>query len=254
MEYYLSDKNLKTDNFFYDLIKNNKEGWVELSVIQKCNAIKNMKLKDADIVAALEGSKDVEVSKDNKSIRRANNQALPAAPEGKDKNGNQKKRDAKAQGKEEAKEEKKTSVKKADSKTEEDEDAELDGRGNYVLGQLDFENPVIVHFETASTEKDYKVNWKDVENAIKEKFKKLKITYSRADQYMGELAFSSHKLPTKELETLTKTVLKIKDKDFKFTQLAGEELKAFWVKQGGHYNFCIQPKVRNSKKKEKLKK
>ena len=42
---------------------------------------------------------------------------------------------------------------------------------------------VIVHFETANRKEgeEFKVNWKDVENAVKLQFKKLKIVYSRAD-------------------------------------------------------------------------
>jgi hypothetical protein len=37
-----------------------------------------------------------------------------------------------------------------------------------------------------------------------------------------------------------------------FSKTLGEELKAFWQKQGGHYQFCIQPKLRNIKKQQKL--
>jgi hypothetical protein len=32
IEYYLSDKNLKKDNFFHNLITGNKEGWIDVSV------------------------------------------------------------------------------------------------------------------------------------------------------------------------------------------------------------------------------
>lgn len=41
---------------------------------------------------------------------------------------------------------------------------------------------------------EYKVNWKDLENMVKEKFDKLKVVYSRADKYDGHIAVSSHKL------------------------------------------------------------
>lgn len=71
---------------------------------------------------------------------------------------------------------------------------------------------------------------------------------------MGELALSSHNVCTEELEKLKETVLKVQEKDFKFKQLTGDDLKAFWQKQGGHYNFCIQPRLRNIKKNQKLKK
>ena len=51
-----------------------------------------------------------------------------------------------------------------------------------------------------------------------------------------------------EMEKLTQTTLKIQDHDVSFSKTLGEELKAFWQKQGGHYQFCIQPKLRNIKK------
>jgi hypothetical protein len=41
------------------------------------------------------------------------------------------------------------------------------------------------------------------------------------------------------LEQLTADTLKVQDKNFTFYKTAGEELKDFWAKQGGHYQFCI---------------
>jgi hypothetical protein len=42
---------------------------------------------------------------------------------------------------------------------------------------------IIVHFETTESEgdKDFKVQWKDMETALKANFKRIKIAYSRAD-------------------------------------------------------------------------
>ena len=59
---------------------------------------------------------------------------------------------------------------------------------------------MIVHFETKPKKgdsEDFKINWKDVETSVRLNFNKLKIVYSRADQYMGELALSSHNLDSK---------------------------------------------------------
>jgi len=76
-----------------------------------------------------------------------------------------------------------------------------------VLTLPDFENPIIVHFETLDTADsgDFKVNWKDVENAVKKRFPKLKIPYSRADQFEGDLAFASYRLNSEQLEELCNT-------------------------------------------------
>jgi hypothetical protein len=56
----------------------------------------------------------------------------------------------------------------------------------------------------------------------------VKIVYSRADQYNGELAISSFKLNTGELDKLTATPLTIAGKEFTFEKLIGDDLKGFW--------------------------
>ena len=46
--------------------------------------------------------------------------------------------------------------------------------------------------------------------------------------------------------------MKVLDTDVTFEKLDGEKLKAFWQKEGGHYQFCITPKLRTIKKQQKL--
>lgn len=43
----------------------------------------------------------------------------------------------------------------------------------------------------------------------------------------------------------------IGEKSYKFSKLEGEPLKEFWQNHGGHYNFCIQHKMRAAKKASK---
>lgn len=134
----------------------------------------------------------------------------------------QRKRDAKAAGKKSNEEEKGEEV---------DEPVQLDERGNPILVNADFENPIIVHFKTEGKDGDsFKVNWKEVENEVRQKFPTLKIVYSRADQFQGDLAISSHKLKQANLEKLTSSSLKIQDRQFTFEKTTGEELKEFWQK------------------------
>ena len=113
-----------------------------------------------------------------------------------------KKRDAKAAGKEEGK-------KETSAKEEEDKLPELDARGNPVLSNADFENPIIIHFKAATPAPEFKISWKDVEAAVRKDFPRLKIVYSRADPHEGDLALSSHRLNNVELDKLTSTTLKI---------------------------------------------
>jgi hypothetical protein len=95
---------------------------------------------------------------------------------------------------------------------------------------------LIVHFKTEGEEaEEFKVNWKDVETTFKAAFPKLKVVYSRADKFEGDLAVSSHRLTQENSKTIDEAKLSIQGREFVFTKTVGEELKSFWQKQGGHY-------------------
>jgi hypothetical protein len=46
MEYYLSDKNLQTDEFFFEHISDSVDGFIPLNLFLKCNKIKKLKVED----------------------------------------------------------------------------------------------------------------------------------------------------------------------------------------------------------------
>ena len=71
---------------------------MELSHVMNCNKIKQLKVKEDDVVEAVKDSDEVEVSADNKKIRRKEGKAVPALEKTAEK-----KREAKAAGKEEEK-------------------------------------------------------------------------------------------------------------------------------------------------------
>lgn len=75
VEYYMSDENLKGDQFFHEKISANAEGWLPLSLILSCNKMKAMKATLEDVIKALEGSK-LEL-KDTAFVRRPANAPLP---------------------------------------------------------------------------------------------------------------------------------------------------------------------------------
>jgi len=50
------------------------------------------------------------------------------------------------------------------------------------------------------------------------------------------------------LKVLKDQKLGKEDKKFDFSLLEGEDLKDFWQKQGGHYHYCIAPKLRLARK------
>ena len=80
--------------------------------------------------------------------------------------------------------------------------------GRIQFCHQDFENTLIVHFKTedqdTAKDEEYKVNWKDIELMIKNKFDKLKNVYTRADKYEGDLAISSYKHSKQQFEELIK--------------------------------------------------
>ena len=248
VEYYFGDTNLARDEFFRDMIKSGKDGYIEIGAILKCNKIKHLGVnKASQVVAALKGSQAVEVSKDGLKIRRTGNASLP------DKVDTPvKKRDAKA-------EEKKAATTNGNSKEEEVKEAEpvqRDEQGRIIFCLADFENTLIVHYKTEDkdeeADKDYKVSWKDLESYIKEHLDQIKVVYSRADKYEGDLAISSHKLNKDQYKQLIALKnVKVGTKNFCFEETHGEELKEFWQKQGGHFQYCIAPKLRLARKNQR---
>lgn len=202
MEYYLSDKNLAIDKFFREEIEKGKNGYVDLTKFMQCNKIKQMEgISIAKIVEACAGSKEVEISKDKKQVRRVNNKELPEKQA-------VKKRDAKGADKEEKKKgDANGTAGGKEAEAENDEPVQRDEQGRIIFHVQDFENPLILHFATKDQNKDkdeeYKVNWKDIEKLVKENYEKLKVVYSRADKYEGDLAISSHKLNKAQYATLS---------------------------------------------------
>ncbi len=213
VEFYLSDSNLSRDKFFNEKLAESKEGWLDLTHILACNKVKAMGIAAKDIAEAIKDSTQLEVDSSGLKIRRKGGKPAPELL---------KKRDSKGASKEE-------------EKKEDEGLPQLDARGNPVLSNSDFENPIIIHFKVENAQGEFKVNWKEVETAVKNAFPHLKIIYSRADPLEGDLAVSSHRINNAELAKLSEAKLKIQGQDFAFSKTAGEELKTFWQKQGGHY-------------------
>lgn len=70
IEYYLSDKNLETDSFFHDLINNAKDHYIFVGVLLNCNKIKKLTSDINDVIAAIEASELLSLSKDKIKVKR----------------------------------------------------------------------------------------------------------------------------------------------------------------------------------------
>ena len=69
---------------------------------------------------------------------------------------------------------------------------------------------MIIHFKTTGKEgEEFKVNWKEVEETVRKDFPRVKIVYSRADQFEGDLALSTHKMKNAEVDKLVAATVKI---------------------------------------------
>lgn len=153
-------------------------------------------------------SNEVEVSEDKTQIRRRENAPLPEL-------NTERKRDAKAAGKAKA--------------PEEPEEDQVDANGRVVLVEKDFDNPLIVQFDVEIAEgEEFKVNWKEIELAVRDTYPMLKMTYARGDDHGGQLALSNLRMKQELLDQLLGAKMTIKEKEYKFSKLEGEPLKEFW--------------------------
>ncbi len=179
IEYYLSDKNLAKDKFFRDQIQTSKDGYIALSHFLNCNNVKTNKWTVADIIAACKSSTELEFK--GETVRRAGNKPLPER-----QLVESKKRDQ-----------------KASEKVQEAQEDEYDEEGKIILVERDFDNPIIVTYSAeVKPSEEFKVDWKQVEKVIKEKFPKLKIIYSRMDPHGGHVAISSLRIKKDLLDAL----------------------------------------------------
>ena len=77
IEYYLSDMNLETDEFFYKVISNEKEGYLDLEYIMQCNKVKKAGWDKNMIIDSIKDSELIELNEQKTKIRRKGNKPLP---------------------------------------------------------------------------------------------------------------------------------------------------------------------------------
>ena len=77
IEYYLSDMNLETDEFFYKVISNEKEGYLDLEYIMQCNKVKKAGWDKNMIIDSIKDSELIELNPEKTKIRRKGNKPLP---------------------------------------------------------------------------------------------------------------------------------------------------------------------------------
>ena len=77
IEYYFSDSNLESDEFFHNLISKEKDGFLDLKYILQCNKIKKAGWTKEQIIESIKDSNQIESNPDKSKIRRKDNKPLP---------------------------------------------------------------------------------------------------------------------------------------------------------------------------------
>jgi hypothetical protein len=70
IEFYMSDENLKSDNFFHNLISSNKDHLVAINVLLNCKRIQKMRPSLRDLQEAIQASGELILSSDKTYFKR----------------------------------------------------------------------------------------------------------------------------------------------------------------------------------------
>lgn len=264
MEYYLSDKNIQHDQFFYERVKMSADkGYFDLSLFLNCNNIKKFgNIQTSDLLESVENSEFVETKKvdDSFMIRRVGNKLLPNFLGKKLKNDIAEK------------EEKKQKEKLKDPR-------------NLMNHMIENQDPIILQL---SSDKDQAIKWKDLLKNIESQYNEFEIIYIRFSFQKGNAALFP-KLNNTQIENYNQTLLNNNDLNLKESdnnenikkldnnrkssennalEISGdqiskvttktfemeginftaalaneEELNTFWKEHGSHYEFCISTRL-----------
>jgi hypothetical protein len=245
IEYYLSDKNLQHDTFFYEKIAETKDGYIDANLFLNCNNIKKLDVKIEDVILACKNSSKVDCDKKHLLLRRKDNLALP--------NFLGRKRD-------------KDFVDEKERKKATADDPKVK-----LAWLLENEDPIILYL---SSDKDQVIKWKELSKKLKELYPEYECVYIRFSFQKGQAALFSKDSKClelfKPLETNTvdenlhlKETNEVKvnksensvsslesEKNFNIdgvnltSRLAKDkELAEFWKTHGSHYEFCITSRL-----------
>lgn len=254
IEYYLSDKNLQHDPFFYEKIK--LDNFVSIEAILSCNNIKKLDTTKEDIIKALENSVSLELTNDSNGIKRKISE-LP--------NFLGKKKGIEGETLKE--------FKKLDNMN-------MEEKVNYLMEVID---PIILYI---SSDKDQAVKWRDVSRKITESYKNLECVYIRfshqkghaamfpklsqemfnnkdinkeeknlevlvneTSKYLEDVKIKATELREKILKELVPIKFTLDDINFESSVADEDQLNDFWFNHGSHLDFCLSTK--NSKNEKR---
>jgi len=227
VEYYLSDKNLKQDAFFHDIISKDAHHAIPIEAIMKCNKIKKMNIDSGIIVEAISKSTEIEVTADKTAIKRKNDSPIPdldPQPTKKiitesngSKNGSS------------------VNKKHEEHKIEEEKPKPV------------IKEPLVF---TLKTEQPYLAGRKSLQEKI-EAVIGMSVPYCRMAKQEGNFVVDKSNLPEEIKNKFTTEGFTYENLKFAVKEAEGGDLKTFWDKHGQHYNTCVNAKEKSQKDKDK---
>jgi hypothetical protein len=244
IEYYLSDKNLQHDQFFYDKLLNDPNGYLDLNYFLNCNNIKKLDIKIEDIQAALADSEILLLNKDKTGVKRKD-EKLPNFL-GKKRRDEEKNKD----------------------KTNDNTDGK-DNKDNTIclINNYETNDPIIL---ILSSNLDKAMKWKELVKKLKDAIPNYDVVYTRFGYQKGhaaifpknaesqnddqpkELKLNDDCNETDKIDTAKKLDIAFEMDGIQITakEANEQEAKDFWKEHGGHYEYCLGLKLNEMSKKK----
>jgi len=205
IEYYLSNENLKHDEFFYNIIKESPNATVPVDTLLNCNKLKKLGATKDQVVSAIAGSEKLKITEDASGIKRSAEAELPEFEPRK-----QIKTDRGA-----------TKVQAYSAPTSESKSFE----------------PKIFKITLNKTEDGLK--WDKIQGEI-QKATDCKIGYTRVNNTEGHFAVDLNNLSAEGKDKIVQTPVKIGEVEVKIEECLGDDLKKFYHDHGGHLDMCLE--------------
>lgn len=224
VEYYLSDENLKQDEFFHSQIKTSQDRYLGLHLIMKCKKIKSLNVKnEQQLVEAIKASDILELNENNTGVRRKDNPELPVLEKSTKK---AKLNDSSAH-----------TVNNASEPTENQEETKNnDSDNNGSENPFDNFEPLVFD---VTCEKEGVANWKLIQEDLLRTYN-LHVPYARFAKVEGNFVLNQSRVPQETVDNLEKTGLKIGDAIINVKLAKGDSLQRFWDHHGHHFNTIIE--------------
>jgi len=207
VEYYLSDLNLKQDEFFHNIISKNDEHTIPIESLLNCNKIKKLNATQDSIIEAIKDSQQIEVGSDGSSVKRKGDRPLPTL---------------------EPKVSKKVKGENGSTKVHQTSNNQEETKA--------FEPKI---FKVTLSKADENVKWDKIQTEI-QNATGVKIGYTRLHDVEGHIAVDENTLTEEVKNKILTTPIKIGEIDVKVEDCLGQDLTKFYGDHGGHLDMCLE--------------